>query len=216
MHLPDLVTLSQYEAVALFLQQAQAVKANFQVTIAWSYQLLDAQEQRLFRRLSVFVGGCTLEAAESISAALGDAMPSVLDAVASLIDKNLLLQPVQEEEEPRFVMLETMREYGQECLHESREAELSQRAHTEYYLSLAERVEPHLRGGGEQLEWLTLLKQEQENLRAALRWFVEHEETERALRLSGATWWYWWMCGYWNEVLRWLEAALVLPDSDKR
>jgi predicted ATPase/DNA-binding CsgD family transcriptional regulator len=280
MHLPDMVTLSQYEAVALFLQQAQAVKADFQITnatalaiaeicvrldglplaielaaariklfpppallarlgqrlavlmsgardaparqqtlrdtIAWSYQLLDAQEQRLFRRLSVFVGGCTLEAAESVSAALGDAMPSLLEGVASLIDKNLLLQTAQEEEEPRFAMLETVREYGLECLHESGEEELSQRAHAEYYLSLAERVEPHLRGRGEQLKWLTLLKQEQENLRAALWWFVAHEETEQALRLCGATWWYWFMRGYYDEALRWLEESLVLPDTGKR
>src|SRR5205085_670682 len=93
-------------------------------TIAWSYNLLDAQEQRLFQRLSVFAGGCTLEALEAVCAAFGDEAGTVLDGVASLIDKSLLQQTEQEGEEPRLVMLETIREYGLECLNASTEMDV--------------------------------------------------------------------------------------------
>src|SRR6266568_5142310 len=251
--LPDLVALSQYEAVALFIQRAQAARPEFQMsnanapavaeicvrldglplaielaaarskvlppqallarlgqrlavltsgardvperqktlrnTIEWSYLLLDAYEQQLFRRLSVFVGGCTLEAVETVCSALGDAMPSVLDGVASLIDKNLLLQTAQEEEELRLTMLETIREYGLERLSSSGEWEATQQAHADYYLWLAEEVEPHLWGPG-QIRWLERLEQEHDNLRAALRWFVgqgaSKQSIEKALLLGAA------------------------------
>jgi predicted ATPase len=104
-------------------------------TIAWSYDLLDAQEQRLFRRLSVFAGGCTLEAIETICVDLDDGGGQVLDGVASLLDKSLLQQIEQEGEEPRFVMLETIREYGLECLI-AHEMVAIQRAHAVYYLTI--------------------------------------------------------------------------------
>lgn len=107
-------------------------------TIEWSYHLLDTAEQRLFRRLSVFAGGCTLEAIESVCAAFGDEAGPVLDEVSSLLDKSLLQQTEYEGEEPRLMMLETIREYGVECLRERAEAEASQRAHALYYLALAE------------------------------------------------------------------------------
>src|ERR1700751_2676742 len=91
-------------------------------TFRWSYDLLDAKEQRLFRRLSVFVGGATPEAVEVLSTALGDEPGQSLDGIASLIDKSLLRQSEQEAVEPRFAMLETIREYGLECLTTSGEA----------------------------------------------------------------------------------------------
>ncbi len=185
-------------------------------TLKWSYNLLHTGEQRIFRRLSVFVGGCELSAAEAVCADAGDQETDVLNTVASLMDKSLVQQVEQEGEEPRLALLETVREYSLECLHESGETELMQRAHAGYYLALAERVEPHLRGGGEQLKWLTTLNREQENLRAALRWFVESEETELSLRLSGALWWYWYMRGNYNEARHWLEAALVLPKTGRQ
>jgi predicted ATPase/serine/threonine protein kinase/DNA-binding CsgD family transcriptional regulator len=180
-------------------------------TLKWSYDLLHNREQQIFRQLSIFVGGCSLEAAEAVCIDLENQETDVLNTVASLIDKSLVQQGELEAEEPRLVLLETVREYGLECLRESGETELMQRAHAEYYLALAERVEPHLRGGGEQLKWLTELNREQENFRAALRWFVESEETELALRLCGALWWYWFMRGNYKEALHWLEAALALP-----
>src|SRR2546425_7512686 len=117
------------------VHDAPARQQTLRKTIDWSYQLLDADEQRLFRRLSVFVGDCTLEAIESMCAALDTQTPtvSVLDGVASLIDKSLLPQIEQEATEARVVMLETIREYGREALEASGEAEITQQAHASYY-----------------------------------------------------------------------------------
>jgi predicted ATPase/DNA-binding NarL/FixJ family response regulator len=185
-------------------------------TLQWSYDLLTLEEQQLFRRLSVFVSSYSLETVETLCHELGDQTTDVLNSMASLLDNSLVQQDEQAGNKPRFLMLETVREYGLECLRESGELERCQFAHAEYYLTLAERVEPHLRGGGQQLKWLTVLTQEQENLRTALQWLVEHEETERALRLSGATWWYWFMRSSYHEALHWLEASLTLPDTGER
>src|SRR5207245_3804952 len=110
-------------------------------TIAWSYYVVDADQQRLFRRLSVFVGGCTLEAIEFVCENLSDGALSVLEGVAALIDQSLLQRTEQgdeEELEPRFGMLETIREYGLEARAESQEMESTRQAHALYYLSLAE------------------------------------------------------------------------------
>jgi predicted ATPase len=146
-------------------------------TIAWSYQLLDAKDQRLFRRLSVFVGGCTLEAADAVCATLGDTAGQIVDGVAALIDKNLLQQTAQEDEEPRFAMLETIREYGLEMLTTTGELEATRRVHAAYYLTLAEEAEPGLRGA-QQLVWVKRLEQEKNDLRAVLAWSVEPEQDE--------------------------------------
>jgi predicted ATPase len=154
-------------------------------TIGWSHHLLAPDEQGLFRRLSVFVGGCTLEAAESVSAALEDAIPPVLDRVASLLDKNLLLQTDQEGEEPRLTMLETIRAYGLECLTTKRERAVTQEAHAAYYLQLAETATVELIGP-QQAVWYQRLEDEQDNLRAAMQYLLEREEGERALRLCSA------------------------------
>ena len=185
-------------------------------TLQWSYDLLSPQEQQLFRRLSVFVSSYSLEIVEALYHELGDQTSDVLNSMASLLDNSFIQQDEQTGNTLRFLMLETVREYGLECLRESGEGERCQFAHAEYYLTLAERAEPHLRGGSQQLRWLTVLTEEQENLRAALQWVVEHEETERALRLSGATWWYWFMRSSYDEALHWLEASLMLPDTGER
>ncbi len=272
-HLPDLVTLSQYEAVALFIARAQALKPDFQVsnasapavaeicsrldglplaielaatrikllppaallarlgqrlavltsgvrdaparhqtlrrTIDWSYQLLDADEQRLFRRLSVFVGGCTLQAIETICAALNTRTSdvSVLDGVASLIDKSLLRQIEPEAEEPRFVMLETIREYGREALAASGEAEVTHQAHAAYYQALAEAAEQTW-NGPQQAMWFGRLEQEHDNMRAAMNWLLEQREAEMALRLGTALWWFWYAQEHLHEGWNVLERAL--------
>ena len=180
-------------------------------TITWSYELLIAEEQRLFRRLSVFVGGCTLEAIEAVCAALDDDTDHVLDAVASLIDKSLLQQTEQEDEEPRLVMLETIREYGIERLTLNGELEATRQAHAEFHLALAEEAEPQLLSN-QQIAWLERLDREHENLRAALHWLLEQGEIgqnmEMALRLSGALWRFWDLRGYVSEGRQWLEQAL--------
>jgi tetratricopeptide (TPR) repeat protein len=184
--------------------------------MAWSYGLLPAQEQQLFRRLSVFAGGCTLEAAESVDAAFDERADttafSVLDGVASLIDKSLLQRKGPEEQEPRFILLETIREYGQECLRTSGEATVAQRAHAAYYLALVQRAEPKLTSV-EQGSWLDRLEQEHKNLRMALQWLEEHNEIEAALRLAPALWRFWWTRGYVNEGRTVLERLLRTAEG---
>jgi len=184
-------------------------------TIAWSYDLLDAPEQQLFRQLSIFVGGCTLEAIEAVCATPHDEADHVLEGVASLLDKSLLQQTEQEGTEPRLSMLETIREYGLERLQESGETPVCQRTHALYYLALAEEAEPHFRGA-QQVLWWRRLEREQGNLRAALAWLIEQEEGELALRLNGALWQFWHIRGYWSEGWRWLEVVLSLPQAQGR
>jgi predicted ATPase/DNA-binding CsgD family transcriptional regulator len=172
-------------------------------TIAWSYDLLDESEQALFRRLSVFVGGGTLEAAEAVCG--GD----VLDGVESLVAKSLLRPSEAAEGEPRFGMLETIREFGLERLAEVRELAGVRRRHAEYFLDLVERAVPRLRGP-EQIAWLDRLETEHDNFRAALEWSLgEDGDTELALRLSGALAWFWESRSYVTEGRRWLTRALA-------
>ncbi len=146
-------------------------------TLLWSYQLLSPWEQRLFRLLSVFVGGCTMEAAEAVSVSqiATEEAHCVLDGLTSLISKSLLLTVQQEGEPSRLFMLETIREYGLECLEASGEIEQVRSAHASYYLRLAEEAEQHL-SGREQAHWLARLEREQSNLQAALQWFLGQEE----------------------------------------
>jgi predicted ATPase/transcriptional regulator with XRE-family HTH domain len=183
-------------------------------TILWSYQLLDAQEQRLFRRLSVFAGGCTLEAAAAVCAALDgeEGAEHLLERVTSLLDKSLLRTIQQEGKQSRLVMLETIREYGLECLAESREMEASRQAHASYYLQVAEEDEREL-GGLQAAVALERLEGELDNLRAAMRWCLEREELghsiEMALRLGAALWQLWRVRGHFSEGRTFLEQALA-------
>jgi predicted ATPase/DNA-binding CsgD family transcriptional regulator len=185
-------------------------------TIKWSYDLLNAEEQRLFRRLSVFVGGCTLEAAEAVCGTSSE-KSFVLDGVASLIDKSLLHQVEQEGEEPRLAMLETIREFGLACLEQQEELQAARQAHARYFLALAEQAEPHL-FGPEQLRWLDCLEQELDNLRAILQAGIADgaEEREVALRLGAAVRIFW--AGRWHlregrtALERLLADARMIPD----
>ena len=184
--------------------------------ITWSYNLLDAPEQQLFRCLSVFVGGCTLEAAEAVCGVGGNASAGlvslVLDGVASLIGKSLLHQTEQEGEEPRLVMLETLREYGLERLASHGEEGATRRAHAMYYLRLSEEAEQNPLGA-EHTVWLERLEREHDNLRAALRWSLEQGEAghnmELALRLGGALKLFWILHGHYSEGRTFLERALA-------
>ncbi len=245
--LPELVTLAQYEAIALFIGRAQAAKPDFQMThanattvveicsrldglplaielaaarikffapqlllarleqgfaflaggardlparqqtmrgaIAWSYSLLSPQEQTLFRRLSVFVDGFTMEAAAQVSEAVGELADDLLDTLLSLVDKSLLRQaeaeegkeniPSLAERTPRFSMLQVLREFGLECLANAGELEATRTAHAMYFLAQTEEAEQHLRGS-ESRQWFAQLEQEHENLRAALIFLLEH------------------------------------------
>ncbi len=278
--MPDLAVLMQSEAIALFLQRAQAVTPDFQLTemnapavveiarrldglplaielaaarmkllspqallarlsqplqlltsgardvaarqqtlrntIKWSYNLLDAQEQELFRRLSVFVGGCMLEAVEAVYGALGDRTDLILDIVASLVDKSLLQRKERGKgEEPRFGMLETIREYGLECLSASGEMEMVRKAHAVYFVALAERAGREELAASDYDVWLDRLEQEHDNLRAAMQWSLEEMESRKeiALRLGGALRSFWYSRGYLSEGLDFLERTLVGSDE---
>jgi predicted ATPase/DNA-binding CsgD family transcriptional regulator len=175
-------------------------------TIKWSYELLSADEQRLFWRLSVFVGGCTLKAVEAVC---GEADAVALDGVASLLDNSLLRQTEQAGDEPRFVMLETIREYGRECLEASGEREEIRRAHANYYVALAEEVEPKL-CSAERENWVHRLEREHDNIRTALSWSVERKEAATALRLGGALWRFWLLHGHLSGGRKFLEKALAI------
>jgi predicted ATPase/DNA-binding XRE family transcriptional regulator len=195
---------------------------TLRAAIEWSYDLLEAGEQKLFARLGVFVGGCSIPAAEAVCNARGDLAVDPLEAVESLLDKSLVRQSGQEEEdigldwEPRFEMLETIREYAAERLRESGEEEQTRHWHAEYYLALAEATESEL-GGPQQGEWLHRLEQDHDNLRAALQWSLapaecpaeaDDERAEIALRLCGALGSFWEMHSHLSEGRKWFELAL--------
>jgi len=169
---------------------------TLRATIEWSHDLLAADEQRLFARLAVFRGGCTLDAAEGVCDA-------DLDTLESLVDKSL----VRVREVDRFWMLETIREYALEKLDESGEADELRRRHAEHFVALAEEAEPTLLGG-DPLEALDRLEREHDNLRAAFDWAEAAGETELPLRLGGAVWEFWCLRGHAHEGWRRLEGAL--------
>jgi tetratricopeptide (TPR) repeat protein len=173
--------------------------------IDWSYDLLEADEQALFRHISVFAGGCEPAALEAVHP-----MPhSALDGVESLVDKSLLVYyppgpGEQAGDEARFGMLETIREYALERLAESGEIEQARRRHAEYYASFAEAALPEL-SGPEQSVWLGRVAREHDNLRAALRWTLDRGDTQTAARIAGAIWNFWWVRGFLSEGRAWLD-----------
>ncbi len=274
-HLPSLDRLTQYDAVRLFIERAQAVKADFAVTnanapavaeicarldglplaielaaarskllppqallarlnnrlkllvggahnlparqqtlrstIDWSYNLLTVNEQLLFRRLGVFVGGWSLEAAEAACNDTGDLHLDILDGLQSLLDKHLVRQSSIADGESRFEMLETIREYALDQLQANGEIEALQQAHAAYYLILAEEAEPALYEGDVD-RWIGRLEADHDNLRAVLTWSGSaHSDAiaEIGLRLAGALGWFWFVSGHWSYVRLWLERALA-------
>jgi DNA-binding CsgD family transcriptional regulator/tetratricopeptide (TPR) repeat protein len=203
------------------VRDAPARQQTLRNTIEWSYQLLDVEEQRLFRRLSIFVGGCTFEAMEAVCATLDTDTEAgqVLGRVASIIDKSLLQQSDQENEEPRVMMLETIREFGLERLTASGELETTRLAHARYFLALAEAAEPEL-DGPDQAMWVDRLEHEHDNLREALKWALEQvtdepaaERREIGMRLSTALKDFWLIYGHHREARTFLERALAVSDG---
>ncbi|MFN2470919.1 MAG: adenylate/guanylate cyclase domain-containing protein [Gaiellaceae bacterium] len=180
-------------------RDAEARHQTLRAAIEWSYDLLDAEEQRLFARLAVFRGGCALEAAEEVADA-------DLDALQSLVDKSLLRQSHE-----RFWMLETIREYALERLEASGEADDLRRRHADYFLALAEEAQPYAREVD--AAWLDRLDQELDNLRAALDWLALAGETQLVLRLAGALSDLWGTKGHFAEGGQRLEAALAADES---
>jgi predicted ATPase/class 3 adenylate cyclase/Tfp pilus assembly protein PilF len=278
---------TQYEAVRLFIERAQAVKADFEVTsenapaiaeicvrldglplaielaaarirmlppqallsrlssrlkiltggasdlperqqtlrnaIEWSYDLLDDPEKQLFHRMAVFSGGRTLEALEAVCNFDGLLEADVLDGVDSLGSKSLLQRREGLDGEPRFGMLETIREYALEKLREAGEADAVGRAHALYFMKLAEQAEKELTGK-QQTKWLNVLEDEHDNMRAAMRWARDAQQRESGsdgsmpaaeigLRIAGALWRFWFVRGYFSEGRDELEATLGLADG---
>jgi len=174
-------------------------------TLDWSYELLDEGEKSLLARLSVFQGGRTLEAAEMVC---GPGLSvAVLDGLESLLNKSLLRQREDPEGQPRFYMLETIREYAREKLGESGEADELRSRHAEYFVGLAERAEPQLRGA-DQGYWCARLRSEHDNLRNALAWALAGAGAEWGLRLVGALRDFWYYEGHIAEGLQWTKRAL--------
>jgi predicted ATPase/class 3 adenylate cyclase len=274
-HLPPLERLSQYAAVRLFVERAQAVKPDFAVTnanapaiaeicsrldglplaielaaahvrvlppqallkrlekrlplltggartlparqqtmrdaIAWSHDLLTPEEQIHFRRLAVFASGCTLEAAEAVLNQEGTR--DVFSGIAALVNTSLLRQEEGAEGEPRFRMLETVREFGLEPLKQSGEETATHDRHAGFFLDLAERVNPGImetRDPG----WLDVIARDHDNLRAALGWSRDASEHETLLRLVGALGFFWYYRGFLNEGQHWLDQGLQAPPEN--
>jgi predicted ATPase/class 3 adenylate cyclase len=182
--------------------------------IAWSHDLLDDAERRLFARLSVFSGGWTLESAEAVCDPDGIGM-DVLDGLASLVDKSLIRRTEPAVGEPRFSMLETIREFGQEQLEAGGDLDLVLRRHGEHFLDLALEAEPHLTAD-DQGEWLDGCDREHANIGNALRWAIETREAVLAQDSAGALWRFWQQRGHLAEGRRWLDEILAMPSGQAR
>jgi len=272
-HLPPIESLSQYEAVKLFIDRATSAIPTFAVTndnapalaqvchhldgiplaielaaakirvlsveqianrlddrfrlltsgsrtvlerhqtlraaIDWSYNLLSPAEQVLFKRLSVFVGGWTLEAAESVCADEIVKNEDALGLLEQLINKSLVIKE-EEQNKSRYHMLETIRQYGREKLFEAQEGELLRNRHRDWFQSLVERADPR---ESADMAWLNLIESEYDNLRAALVWSQATQEFEIGARIAFALTGFWEIRGYLQEGRKWLESGLAQRES---
>jgi predicted ATPase/class 3 adenylate cyclase len=187
-------------------------------TIDWSFSLLNEHEQILFRRLGVFVGGWTVDAAAAICNADGMFPMDILDGLESLLDKSLLRQLEDAQGEPRFRRLETIREYALERLLASGEADVLRNHHARYFLRVAEEIEPGL-SSNDDGPGLTRLEIEHDNLRAALKWSLARGDVDLCARLTSTLWPFWERRGYFSEGRGWLERVYrsgAIPDPALR
>jgi predicted ATPase len=181
-------------------RDADPRQQTLRATIDWSYELCSAEEQMLFRRLGVFAGGCTLEAAEDVADA-------DLETLQSLVEKSLLRHSSE-----RFWMLETLREYALERLAQSGELEASKRRHADFVLNLAAQVETSL---GSDADVRKSFASEEDNFRAALEWAEHAGETDSQLELISRSWPFWWYRGHSGEGLRWVDSALARSEGER-
>jgi predicted ATPase/class 3 adenylate cyclase len=184
---------------------------TLRAAIAWSHDLLDPEERRLFARLSVFSGGWTFESAEAVCdpEELG---LDALDGLTSLVDKSLIRRSEPPGRPARFSMLETIREFGLEQLEAGGDLELVQRRHAEHYLGLAAEAEPHLTTD-DQGVWLDRCEEEHANIRAALRWAIDRGDAGAAQAAAGGLWRFWQQRGHLAEGRRWLAETLAMPSG---
>jgi predicted ATPase len=180
--------------------------------VDWSYELLDSAERRLLERLTVFAGGWTIDAADTIGNPGSELGIDTLDGLAALADNSLIKRMPNEGEESRFGMLQVIREFSAEKLAARPESDEIHRRHAAHVLALAEAAEPELRSSNLRM-WQVRLRREQDNVRAALRWAMDGGDVEMGLRTAGAIWDYW---HYWAELregARWLDSLLALPAA---
>jgi predicted ATPase/DNA-binding CsgD family transcriptional regulator len=196
-------------------RDAPSRQQTMRATIAWSYDLLPPREQRIFRLLAVFVGGWTLDAAEAVVRG-GDgyeAGSTILEGLTVLVDHSLAWQTPQANGEPRFGMLETIRDYAGEQLNASGEVSAARQRHAEFYLALAAQAGPSIELGDP--PWLDRLDPERENLRATHAWLSEHQQTQQCLLLVGDLRGYWYHRGSFAEGRAQIDSALALPGADR-
>jgi predicted ATPase len=218
-------------------RDAPARQQTLRDTIAWSYDLLTPAEQTLFMRLGIFVGSCVLDAAESVCAGgvpcdgpappdgSGDTLlrpPSIvlrpdgiLDGLQSLVDKSLVRQEAAHGAAPRYLMLETLREYALERLRAAGALDALRRRHAMHFLVLAHAGERGLHGP-EEVAWIARLEQDHDNLRAALQWAMDHDEASLGLQLAYDLFWFWQTRGYQREGRAWVTQLLSLPAAAAR
>lgn len=176
--------------------------------VAWSYRLLSPQHRTLFRRLGVFSGGCTIEAAQAVCADDRAGTDVLLDGLHALVEHSLLRQEVQADGQPRFTILQTIREFALQRLRETGEEEAVQRRHATYFLRLVEQAEPHL-WDQDQVIWLDRLESELDNLRAALDWCIKRSDPGLGFRLAGASFRFWDLRGHLSEGRQRLKELLT-------
>ena len=194
------------------LRDVSARQKTLRGAIGWSFDLLTPMEQTLFTSLALFVGGCTLEAAEMLCEDMLSPA-QVLDGIASLLDKSLLRSEVDPHNQSRYTMLETVREYALERLAAGWEKATICERHATYFLKLAEESASHLRTQ-EQLEWIDRLNLEQNNIRAALSRSLECGWGEIAFRLTSALSYYWHLRGFETEGRQWIRLTMSLAETD--
>jgi predicted ATPase/transcriptional regulator with XRE-family HTH domain len=183
---------------------APSRQQTLRAALDWSYELLTETERELFRQLSVFVGGFTMDALESVAQL--DSNRSVLHVLSRLVDKSLVT--VEQRDTVRYQLLETIRQYAGEKLQESGNARWSHDRHLAFFLMYTEKAEPHILSA-EQRVWANRLEIEHDNLRAALRWSLESDQAKAGLQMAGALAWFWQNNGHLREGSRWLEKMLT-------
>jgi len=192
----------------LYSERHQTLKQ----AISWSYELLTESEKKIFRWISVFSGGFSFEAAKNIFSGMKEHIPEITDGIEALLNKSLLRRKDDSNYEPRFYMLETIREFSSECI-EDDEKNILMPLYVNYYLSLAEEAEPNLSKEGMEY-WLNKLEHEEFNLRKSLNWAFENKDSETALRMCGALLKYRIIRGNLVEGLREIMKAIDMPRNN--
>ena len=185
---------------------------TLRAAVDWSYELLDDDERRLFERLSLFAGGCSLNAAERVGEQIGLGAFETLDILGRLVDKSMVVAAVGTNGQPRYQLLETLRVYGVERLVDSAQYEQAYREHAELLANMAERAEREMRGP-ERLAWLRTLHEELDNLRGVLHTALTDREATMAVRVAGALGFFFSSTNRTTEGRNWLEAALAIADD---